>query len=133
MRPITFALGLLALIASMAHAQQLDPLTLPTPRPASKGQYQYGVEMLKLDRAWTLTHGRAPLAIVDGGLMLPHEELGSGLEGNVRYHLSETVMDTNPRNSYHSMMVTGAIVARGFNGKGVTGSCPACSASLHEV
>ncbi|APV51295.1 hypothetical protein BWI17_17345 [Betaproteobacteria bacterium GR16-43] len=118
-----------ALSACVVHAQ-LDPLTLPSPRPVSKGQYQYGIEMLRLDRAWELTRGRAPIAITDGGLVFPHEDLRSGLEGNVRLHISVT---GPAQNAYHATMVAGVAVARGFNGKGVTGACPSCSASVHSV
>ena len=108
-----------------------DPLTLPTPRPASKGAYQYGIEMLKLDRAWAITKGRAHVSIVDTGF-IAHPDLTNGIDGNFRSHLSQTAQRGGGiPNVFHATMVAGVLAARGFDGKGVSGACPWCSLSIH--
>ena len=39
--------ALLPCVFPLAALAQVDPLSLPTPRPASRGAYQWGIEMLK--------------------------------------------------------------------------------------
>jgi hypothetical protein len=122
-------------LTPIVHAQLAppvsDPLTLPSPRPASKGAYQWGVEILKLDKAWALTKGRAHLAIVDTGFAM-HPELKPGADGNYREHLSQAdVIGEPPGNQYHATMVATTLAARGFDGIGISGACPWCSLSVH--
>jgi serine protease len=120
----------LAAAAVQTAAAQADPLSLPTPRPASAGAYQWGLEMLRFDRAWALTKGRAHLAMSEKGAIAPHDDLGSGLGGPLRPHISQD-MDAQPI-LFHSTMTTGVLAARGFNGVGIAGACPFCSVSLHN-
>ena len=108
-----------------------DPLALPVPRPASKGAYQYGIEMLKLDRAWNITKGRAHVSTVDTGF-IAHPELSPGIDGNFRTHLSQTAQQpASIPNYYHATLAAGVLAARGFDGKGMSGACPWCSLSIH--
>jgi subtilisin family serine protease len=123
---------LVTLAFAMPVAAELDPFTLPDPRPASAGAYQYGVEMLRLHEAWALTRGRTHIAIVDGGQIDDHPDLRSGLHGNIRRHLSQPIADVRGENYFHAMLTTGLIAARGFNGTGITGACPGCSVTLHN-
>ncbi len=129
-----FSALLVFLLPVIANAQLsplvADPLALPTPRPASKGAYQWGIEMLKLDKAWAITKGRAHVSIVDTGFV-PHPELSPGIDGNFRSHLSQTVELPGIPNVFHATMVAGVLAARGFDGKGISGACAWCSLSIH--
>lgn len=129
--------ALFTLASAVASAQTAplvpDPFTLPTPRPASKGAYQYGIEMLKFDRAWAITKGRAHVATIDTGF-IPHPDLVSGIDGNFRSHLSQTFQPAsgNPNaNAYHATMAASVLAARGFDGKGIAGACAWCSLTVH--
>jgi serine protease len=111
-----------------------DPLALPVARPASKGAYQWGAEMLRMDAAWALTKGRAHLSIVDGGFA-NHPELAPGLDGNYRAHLSQldpAITNREQASYFHGLMTAGVMAARGFNGTGISGACPWCSVTYHE-
>ncbi len=127
----------LAFLFSMAASAQTsplvpDPLTLPTPRPASKGAYQWGIEMLKLDKAWAITKGRAHVSTVDTGFF-SHPELSPGVDGNFRSHLSQTTERSGgpTNNQFHATLAAGVMAARGFDGKGISGACAWCSLSIH--
>jgi hypothetical protein len=119
-----------AALAQPAPSPAPDPLSLPTPRP-SAAAYQWGIEMLKFDRAWAITRGRAHIAVVDITAIADHEDLGTGIDGPLRPHLSQTMLSRQPTR-YHSTMVVGVAAARGMNGKGISGGCPYCSVSLHD-
>lgn len=129
------ALGLAPAFAS-AGAKESPPAPPFDPfwvtRAASPGAWQWGVELLRLDKAWQLTRGRSHLAIVDGGLMTAHEDLLSGIDGNLRLHVSQPMTDPVRPTSYHAMMVAGVVAARGFNNKGIAGACPQCALSMHN-
>ena len=131
-----FSAAIVLLFSVVASAQTSpivpDPLTLPTPRPASKGAYQWGIEMLKLDRAWAITKGRAHISTVDTGF-ISHPELTPGVDGNFRSHLSQTTerLGGPSNNQFHATMVAGVVAARGFDGKGISGACAWCSVSVH--
>ena len=124
-----FRLSMLSasLFALMAGAQTSpvvpDPLTLPSPRPSSKGAYQYGIEMLKLDRAWAITKGRAHVSTVDAGFA-PHAELSPGIDGNYRIHVSQAPkLPADLSTYFHATLVGGVLAARGFDGTGISGAC----------
>jgi hypothetical protein len=124
-------------VACAVHAQPApspaaDPLSLPLPRPASKGAYQWGIEALRFDLAWSITRGRAHIAFPDIGPIADHEDLRSGIDGPLRLHLSEVVPDPAVASRYHSMMTIGVAAARGANGHGIAGACPYCSVSIHN-
>jgi serine protease len=128
---------LVSLCGQAALAQQTiapDPFGLPTPRPASKGAYQWGNEMLRMEGAWRLTKGRAHLSIIDAGFA-NHPELQPGIDGNYRAHLSAldpAVTNREQANYFHGLMTMGVMAARGFNGTGITGACPWCSVSYYD-
>src|SRR5262245_15124383 len=86
------ALGCTVLLLASASHAQTDPLSLPSPRP-SPGAYQWGIEMLKFDKAWEITRGRAHLAFSERDEIGPHEDLQTGLDGPLRRHIS---MAMNP-------------------------------------
>jgi hypothetical protein len=117
---------------SQVQAQQPDPLAKPATPTASKGAYQYGIEMLRFDAAWQLTKGRAHIAAVDGG-MLEHPELQPGIDGNFRKHMSRYGPAPTVPPIYHAMLTIGVMAARGFNGVGISGGCAWCAVTLHET
>jgi subtilisin family serine protease len=121
--------ALLALVLAPMAIAQSDPFALPSPRPASPGAYQWGLEMLRFERAWAVTKGRAHVAMPEKGAIAPHEDLASGLDGPLRPHISDTLAEDA---LYHSTMTVGVLAARGFNGKGISGACPFCSVSLYD-
>ncbi|MEP7154225.1 MAG: S8/S53 family peptidase [Betaproteobacteria bacterium] len=89
--------------------------------------------MLKFDRARALTKGRAHISIVDTGYV-DHPELQPGLDGNLRLHISQPLSEApSPPPNYHATMVASVMAARGFDGKGISGGCPYCSLSLHNL
>ncbi|QJR15052.1 S8 family serine peptidase [Usitatibacter palustris] len=123
-------------LASIAYAQT-DPLSLPTPRP-SPGAYQWGIEMLKFDKAWEITRGRAHLAFSERDEIGEHEDLRAGIDGPLRRHISMPMAppSANPDGSgaaiYHATLTVGVAAARGQNGRGISGACPFCAVSLHD-
>jgi serine protease len=121
------------ILTGAASAQSPDPFAKPQSASSSPGSYQYGIGMLKLDRAWELTRGRAHIAIVDAGATFAHPDLQGGINGNLRTHRSKLATSaTSVKDYYHGLLVAGVMAARGFNGEGVTGACPACSLTMHE-
>ncbi|QJR09721.1 hypothetical protein DSM104443_00771 [Usitatibacter rugosus] len=129
MRRRLLFLAFAALQAGAVLAQS-DPFAVPLPRPASPGAYQWGMEMLRFDRAWAITRGRAHVSLADQGFIRPNPDLGSGLEGPLRPHLS---MPMNPIERYHGHMTLGVLAARGNNGAGISGACPNCSVSMQDA
>ena len=129
MRGRLLLLVLAALQAGAALAQS-DPFALPTPRPTSKGAYQWGMEMLRFDGAWAITRGRAHVSLADQGFIRPNPDLGAGLDGPLRPHVS---MPMNPIERYHGHMTLGVLAARGNNGAGISGACPNCSVSMQDA
>ncbi len=131
---LSASLAVLFSVATSAQTSPVvpDPLALPTPRPASKGAYQWGLEMLKFDKAWAITKGRAHVSTVDTGFF-SHPELSSGIDGNFRSHLSQTTErpDVRSPNQFHATLAAGALAARGFDGNGISGACAWCSVSIH--
>jgi serine protease len=122
-----------ALLCTMqAQAQTTDPFLKPQSASSSVGTYQYGATMLKLDRAWDLTKGRAHIAMVDEGAQLTHPDLQGGINGNLRVHRSALLTGPIRGDNHHGLLVAGVLAARGFNGVGVAGACPWCSLTIHE-
>lgn len=136
-RACQLALTVYGIVGFSADASaQLDPLALPSPRPASKGAYQWGVEALRLGVAWGLTKGRAHVSISDVGYDV-HSELQSGIDGNYRAHFSHvsplvSIVDATRNGNFHGMLIAGVLAGRGFDGRGTAGACPWCSLSVHD-
>lgn len=120
----------IAALGSGAAFAQSDPFAVPTPRPASPGAYQWGMEMLRFDRAWAITRGRAHVSLADQGFIRPNPDLLAGLDGPLRPHVSQP-MSTVDR--YHGTMTLGVLAARGNNGAGISGACPNCSVSMQDA
>jgi serine protease len=118
---------------AQTQTQTPDPLLKPQSASVSVGTYQYGATMLKLDRAWDLTKGRAHIAMVDVGAQFTHPDLQGGINGNLRVHRSALYNGgLGGGGNHHGLLVAGVLAARGFNGVGVSGACPWCSLTIHE-
>jgi hypothetical protein len=127
-----FFLASLFSFSTPVFAQQPDPLTAPATPNASKGAYQWGIEMLRFDAAWRLTKGRVHIAAADSG-MLEHPELQPGIDGNFRQHMSKYSTTPTTWGGFHAFLTNSVMAARGFNGQGISGACPWCSFTLHEA
>jgi serine protease len=119
----TLLCTLVAMWSAVADAQ-VDPLSQPSSTTASPGSYQYGIGLLKLDKAWALTRGRTSIALIDVGFTV-HPDLASGIDGNLRSHLSSSLF--SQPGMHHGLAVAGVMAARGGNGIGIQGACNQCS------
>jgi hypothetical protein len=138
MKPLLSASLLRALLAMFASHALAQPAPTPAPDPfsmlaasASAGASQWGIAMLKFDRAWAITRGRGHIAFADTGVILPHEDLASGIDGPLRLHVSQDLTGALSWR-YHATLTVGVAAARGMNGRGISGACPFCSVSLHN-
>jgi hypothetical protein len=127
--------ALLAVSAASAVAQPAptpgaDPFSMPA-AGTSPGAWQWGIAMLKFDRAWAITRGRSHIAFADTGVIQPHEDLASGIDGPLRLHVSQDMTGALSWR-YHATLTVGVAAARGMNGRGISGACPFCSVSLHN-
>lgn len=81
---------------------------------------------LNLPRAWDLTTGspRVVIAVVDSGVQVDHSELAGAVATGYDFVVDES--GAAPVDG-HGTAVAGAAAARGGNGVGGVGSCPACT------
>ena len=92
------------------------------------------------DEAWLTTTGNAtPIAILDDGFLLTHEDLAPNLLRDgvgipIAYDFVDRDSDPSPHaGDTHGTHVMGVALAKGNNGLGVTGVCPDCRAIAERV
>ena len=92
------------------------------------------------DQAWLTTTGNAtPIAILDDGFLLTHEDLAPNLLRDaggtpIAYDFVDKDSDPSPHaNDEHGTLVMGVALAKGNNGLGVSGVCPDCRAIAERV
>lgn len=92
------------------------------------------------DEAWLTTTGNAtPIAILDDGFLLTHEDLAPNLlrdasNNPIAYDFVDHDSDPSPHTGDdHGTHVMGVALAKGNNGLGVSGVCPDCRAIAERV
>lgn len=78
------------------------------------------------------------LAIIDDGFDIRHEDIKDGVVasknfGDDRIETDNLFSNRSAAKNYHGTLVTGIAAARGNNGVGLAGACPACSLILARI
>src|SRR4051794_18657496 len=113
-RPLAFLACLLLCLAIPATASAADPL-----RPQ-----QWGLDMIQADPAHSTSTGSGVVvAVVDTGVLAPHEDLQGQLVAG-RDFVQSPNDDTPQDENGHGTHVSGIIAAAANNGKGIEGVAP---------
>ncbi|MBU1179557.1 S8 family serine peptidase, partial [Patescibacteria group bacterium] len=114
---LTLAFGFVALANILIPN---DPLFLNLWNEDKPEGPNWGYEMIKLPSAWSLTTGVYPIAIVDSGFDIMHEDLSS----NINLALSDSfdfLRNKHKDKNSHGTHVSGIIGSKGNNSIGIMG------------